>query len=799
VRPERCGDVADQGVSPLCVCEPSPVPYSASPEDGRGDRGQDAGELRLKAALLDHLGEAALAWELGAASAIVYFGAGAEQLYGFPAREALGRSSHDLLRTALPAPLEQIEAALTRDGLWEGELRRTTRDGRGIVVESRLRLVEGAERRRLVLETGRESSAKRRAEEAVRDSEACFRSMADHAPVMSWMTGADGRCTYASRGWLDFSGQTEAAALGFGWLDAVHPEDRSVAEEALRRAHERRDTYRVDFRVRRRDGVYRWCIDSAAPRLAPGGEFLGYVGSIIDITERKEAELQLQEREEGLRRAIMETPFPIMIHAEDGQVVCVNRAWTDISGYTHEQIPSVTAWFDRAYGATGAAVRARVASLFDLKGVSDENELTIITASGARRTWVFSAAPLGKDAAGRRLLVSVAHDVTERKQAEATLREADQRKDAFLAMLAHELRNPLGPIRNAVEILRSPGAEQPSLLRACGVIERQVGHMARLVDDLLDVSRVARGRIQLRKERCDLPRLLRQTAEDYRSTLEASGLELRLDVPDEPLWVSGDPTRLSQAVSNVLHNANKFTDAGGRVTVALSTSDGSAAIRVRDTGIGMDPATLACMFEAFSQAERSLDRNRGGLGLGLALVKGLVELHGGTASAESAGLGHGTEIVLRLPLARGPEASSERAAPPSGLDAESPAVSRPLRVLIIEDNEDAAEMLQALLTMNGHQVEVALSGAAGVEAARSFRPEVLLCDIGLPGGMDGCGVARTLKGSADVAPSLMIALTGYGQERDQRRIREAGFDMHLVKPIDPGSLQSLLASVATRA
>ncbi|WP_437899610.1 PAS domain S-box protein [Sorangium sp. So ce124] len=793
-------------MSPL-HCAPSPVLYAASPDDGRGDRGQIAGELQLKAALLDRLGEAALAWELGGSSAIVYFGAGAEQLYGFQARDALGRSSHDLLRTALPAPLAQIEAALLRDGLWDGELRRTTRDGREILVESRLRLVEGVERRRLVLETGRESTAKRRAEEALRDSEACFRNMADHAPVMSWMTGIDGGCTYASRGWLDFSGQTEAAALGTGWLEAVHPEDRSAADEAFQRAHERRDAYRMDFRVRRRDGVYRWCIDSAAPRLGPGGEFLGYVGSIIDITERKEAELQLQEREEGLRRAIMETPFPIMIHAEDGQVVCVNRAWTDISGYTHEQIPTVTAWYDRAYGATGAAVRARVASLFDLKAASDENELTIITASGARRTWVFSAAPLGKDAAGRRLLVSIAHDITERKRAgdawEATLREADQNKDAFLAMLAHELRNPLGPIRHAVEILRSTGMEQPSLRRACGVIERQVAHMARLVDDLLDVSRVARGRIQLRKERCDLSRLVRQTAEDYRSTLEASGLELQLELPAEPLWVSGDPTRLSQAVSNVLHNANKFTDAGGRVTVALSaTSDGSAAIRVRDTGIGVEPATLARMFEPFSQAERSLDRNRGGLGLGLALVKGLVELHGGAASAESAGVGHGTEIALRLPLARGPEASPERAAPPPRPDSRPAGAARSLRVLIIEDNEDAAEMLQVLLTMNGHQVEVALSGVAGVEAARSFRPEVILCDIGLPGGMDGCGVARALKAleeSADVAPSLMIALTGYGQERDQRRVREAGFDMHFIKPIDPGSLQSLLASVATRA
>ncbi|WP_438043186.1 PAS domain S-box protein [Sorangium sp. So ce128] len=798
--------MADQAVRPL-LCAPSPVPHAALPADGLSGRGQAAGELQLKAALLDRLGDAALAWELGGASAIVYFGAGAEQLYGFPARDALGRSSHDLLRTALPAPLAQIEAALLRDGLWDGEIRRTTRDGREILVESRLRLVEGAERRRIVLETGREITAQRRAEEALRDSEARFRNMADHAPVMIWVTGADGGCTYASRGWLDFSGQTEAAALGFGWIEAVHPEDRSAAMEAFLRANERREDYRIDFRVRRRDGVYRWCIDSAAPRLGPGGEFLGYVGSIIDITERKEAELQLQEREEGLRRAIMATSFPIMIYAEDGHVVCVNSAWTDISGYTREQIPTVMAWLDRAYGARSAAIHARVASLFDMDEASGENELTLTTASGAERTWVFSSARLGRDAAGRRLLVTIAYDITERKRAadawEATLREADQRKDAFLAMLAHELRNPLGPIRNAVEILRSTGIEQPSLLRACGVIERQVAHMARLVDDLLDVSRVARGRIQLRKERCDLPRLLRQTAEDYRSTLEASGLELRLDLPIEPLWVSGDPTRLSQAVSNVLHNANKFTDAGGRVTVALSaTPDGSAVIRVRDTGIGAEPATLARMFEPFSQAERSLDRNRGGLGLGLALVKGLVELHGGTASAESAGVGHGTEIVLRLPLARGPEASPERAAPPPRVDSSSAGAARSLRVLIIEDNEDAAEMLQALLAMNGHQVEVALSGAAGVEAARSFRPEVILCDIGLPGGMDGCGVARTLKAleeSADVAPSLMIALTGYGQERDQRRVREAGFDMHFVKPIDPGSLQSLLASVATRA
>ncbi|WP_437923623.1 PAS domain S-box protein [Sorangium sp. So ce291] len=1019
-------------------------------------------ELQLKAALLDQVSEAAFAWELGGTRGIVYFGPGAEQLYGFPAREAIGRSSHALLSTVFPVPLSHIESVLEREGRWGGELQHTTRDGRQLLLESRMRLVEGVdgnERRRLVLETGRDITIRWRAEEglrkseerlrlaleggqlgiwewdvpsgrlfwsreafehvgvshaqlgshvdgftrllhpddrdavwaqvesalrgeadyscefriidasgrerwvysralvqrdregrplrmtgvlgditarklaelALRESEARFRNMADHAPVMIWITGPDGSCSYANRSWLDFTGQTESSVLGLGWLDVVHPEDRPAAAAAFLRASGRGEAYRMDFRVRRSDGVYRWCLDSASPRLGPRGEYLGYIGSIIDITERKNAELLLQESEERLRRAVMAVPFPMMIHAEDGQIINMNRAWLDLSGYTREQLPTVEAWTERAYGPRKGAVRAAIEAIYGMEGRPIENEFTITTASGDRRTWVFSGAPLGKDAAGRRLVISAAHDITERKRiadalresearfreladampqivwtagpdghvdyfnrqwrertgttetqglgegwvsclhpddrerclalwhravvtgepyeieyrfggvtgrehrwylgravpvrgpdgdivrwygtstdihdqkcAEARLKEADQRKDEFLAMLAHELRNPLGPIRNAVEILRRVAGQQPSLARACGVIDRQVSHMARLVDDLLDVSRVARGRIQLRKERCDLSRLLRQTVEDYRSTLEASGLSLDLELPAEPVWVTGDPTRLSQAVSNVLQNANKFTDAGGRVTVTLSaTSESSAAIRIRDTGIGMDQAMLGRMFEPFSQADRSLDRSRGGLGLGLSLVKGVVELHGGTVSAESAGIGQGTEIVLRLPLSRGPRSAPERAAPSSGVD------SRSLRILIIEDNQDAAETLQALLIMDGHRVEVALSGHAGVEAARSFRPEVILCDIGLPGGMDGYGVARALRGSAGegsagegskgTSPSLLIALTGYGQEEERRRVLEAGFDAHVIKPFDPSSLQELLASLTTPA
>ncbi|HTN89313.1 MAG TPA: PAS domain S-box protein, partial [Sorangium sp.] len=870
-------------------------------------------------------------WEWDVPSGHVFWSREAFELVGVSDAQ-LGSHVDGFIRLIHPddrdAVWAQVESALRGEAEYSCEFRIIDSSGRERWIYSRGLVQRDREGRPLRM-TGvlGDITARKLAELALRESEARFRNMADHAPVMIWVTGPDGSCSYANRSWLDFTGQTESAVLGLGWLEAVHPEDRPAAAEAFLRASGRGEAYRTDFRVRRSDGVYRWCLDSASPRLGPRGEYLGYIGSIIDITERKNAELLLQESEDRLRRAVMAAPFPMMIHAEDGQIINMNRAWLDLSGYTREQLPTIEAWTERAYGPRKGAVRAAIEVIYGLEGKPIENEFTITTASGARRTWAFSGAPLGKDAAGRRLVVSAAHDITERKRiadalretearfreladampqivwtagpdghvdyfnrrwhertgtteaqalgegwvsalhqddrerclalwhravvtgepyeieyrlggaagreyrwylgrgvpvrgpegdivrwygtctdihdqkcAEARLKEADQRKDEFLAMLAHELRNPLGPIRNAVEILRRVAGEQRSLARACGVIDRQVSHMARLVDDLLDVSRVARGRIQLRKERCDLARLLRQTVEDYRSTLEASGLSLALELPAEPVWVSGDPTRLSQAVSNVLHNANKFTDAGGRVTFMLSaTSESSATILIRDTGIGMDPAILGRMFEPFSQADRSLDRSRGGLGLGLSLVKGVVELHGGTVSAESAGIGHGTEIALHLPLSRGPESSPERAAPSSCAD------SRSLRILIIEDNQDAAETLQALLIMDGHRVEVALSGHAGVEAARSFRPEVILCDIGLPGGMDGYGVARALRGSAGegsagegstgTSPWLMIALTGYGQEEDRRRVLEAGFDVHVIKPLDPRSLQELLASL----
>jgi signal transduction histidine kinase/DNA-binding response OmpR family regulator len=368
------------------------------------------------------------------------------------------------------------------------------------------------------------------------------------------------------------------------------------------------------------------------------------------------------------------------------------------------------------------------------------------------------------------------------------IREGDRRKSEFLTMLAHELRNPMAPIRNAVQILRLTRSQEPHLVRARDMIDRQVTHMSRLIDDLLDMSRLSRGKILLRKEPLDLVQLVQATVEDYRSMLSQSGLKVQVHLPTEPMATVGDPTRLAQVVGNVLHNAGKFTDAGGEVALTLRSSDDGrwAVLCVHDTGIGIAPAMLANLFEPFSQADNSLDRTRGGLGLGLALVRGLVDLHDGDVRIASPGVGLGTEIIIRLPLVP----TDIRLVRPD--QADSPDVPA-LRILIIEDNPDTAESLRLMLTIAGHQVVVALNGIAGVEAAKDCPPDAVICDIGLPGSLNGYAVARALRHDAALDGTFLIASTGYGQEEDKRRCQEAGFDAHLTKPVDFETLQRVLS------
>ncbi len=369
----------------------------------------------------------------------------------------------------------------------------------------------------------------------------------------------------------------------------------------------------------------------------------------------------------------------------------------------------------------------------------------------------------------------------------AQLIEADQRKNEFMATLSHELRNPLAPIKNCLAVLDQavPGSEQAGRVKA--IIDRQVDQLSRLVDDLLDVTRITRNKIHLQRQRLDLGELVRSTGEDYRLEFDKAGVALELALPGVPVRVNADRSRMAQAVGNLLHNAVKFTPRGGRVTatVAADVATRQAVVRVADTGMGMRPELVERLFQPFMQAETTLDRSRGGLGLGLALVKELVELHGGTVEAQSRGPGQGSEFAMRLPLdmtaAEGDEA----------LLASSP-VSQG-RVLIIEDHADAAESLRELLELEGHEVWVAHNGPAGLRHALEHHPDVVLCDIGLPG-MDGYDVARALRAEQSLAGTLLVALTGYALPEDLQRAAEAGFDRHMAKPPSLEHLRQTLAA-----
>jgi PAS domain S-box-containing protein len=375
----------------------------------------------------------------------------------------------------------------------------------------------------------------------------------------------------------------------------------------------------------------------------------------------------------------------------------------------------------------------------------------------------------------------------------AALKETDRRKDEFLAMLAHELRNPLAPIRNAVQIFRVKGSPVPELQWARDVIDRQVQQMTRLVDDLLDVSRITKGKIELRRERVDLATIVSAAVEASRPLTEKWGHELNVQLPPEPVYLEVDQTRLAQVLLNLLNNAAKYTEQGGRIWLTAEQEEGFVVIRVKDTGIGIAQEMLPHVFEMFTQVDRSLERSQGGLGIGLTLVQRMVEMHGGTVEALSDGIGKGSEFIVRLPVATG---SRDRGAQGT-IEAEPPAAPAKSRILVVDDNRDSAKSLSILLQIMGNEVHTAHDGIAAVGAAGVFQPDVVLLDIGLPK-LNGYDAARRIRDQL-VTAVVLIALTGWGQEEDRRRSKEAGFDYHMTKPVELDALQRLLAGVKPAA
>jgi signal transduction histidine kinase/ActR/RegA family two-component response regulator len=392
------------------------------------------------------------------------------------------------------------------------------------------------------------------------------------------------------------------------------------------------------------------------------------------------------------------------------------------------------------------------------------------------------------------VFVGTLMDITHRRRAEDALREAnarlaeaDRRKDEFIAILSHELRNPLAPIRYALPLLERQGIGD-SGARAVAVISRQVAHLTRLVDDFLDVSRMTSGKIALRMEDVTVDSILRTATEAASPAIVAGRHTLVRTVPDQPIWVNADPERIAQAITNLLNNSAKYTPSGGRISLEAERRDGHAVIRVGDNGIGFEPDAAPTLFEMFRQVSRA-DGPQGGLGIGLAFAKHLVELHGGSIEASSAGVGQGSEFVLHLPLAV--DATTDHASAVA-----TGATNRRLRVLVVDDNADFVQMLATVLECAGHDVRKALDGRGAIAVAQSYRPHVVLLDLGMPA-MGGLEVARELRRHPELKSVRLVALTGWGQARDRQQTRDAGFDLHLTKPTDPQHLQDVIAQFAS--
>jgi PAS domain S-box-containing protein len=508
-----------------------------------------------------------------------------------------------------------------------------------------------------------------------------------------------------------------------------------------------------------------------------------------DISERKLAEQALRESELRLRTVLENTPEGYAIYDADRRFEYLNSVGLklancrleDVIGKRDEELwpEEVT----RSY--VPHLVRAYET------GLPQKFELDTTAVSGDVFTKLVTVVPL-KDSDGNvRQAIMATYDMTERKRFERALLEADRRKNEFLAVLSHELRNPLTPIRYSLFVLdhATPGSEQARSAKA--IIDRQIDHLARIVDDLLDVTRISRGKIKLKRTVFDLGALVQRTAEAYESLFTASGVALETDVTNRRLVMDGDATRIAQIVGNLLQNAAKFTPKGGRVSLTLQgdPTRKMAVIGVRDTGVGIKPEELPRLFQPFEQAADSLDRSSGGLGLGLALVKALAQMHGGKVEARSRGLGTGAEFMVSLPLHPGRAVDDASPAEPDHLPSR--------RVLIIEDRPDSARGLGEILKLAKHDVAIAHSGAEGLEQARRFKPDIVFCDIGLPG-MDGYQLARAIRSDDQLRSTYLVALTGYALPSDRAKARAAGFDEHLAKPPGIAQLGKVLARAPSR-
>jgi PAS domain S-box-containing protein len=558
----------------------------------------------------------------------------------------------------------------------------------------------------------------------------------------------------------------------------------------------RRDGVASDDRwLRRKDGTHFFATGRTTRRTDANGEFIGFSKVLRDDTQRVLAETALRAGEARLRTLVQNLyDYAIFMLDADGVIT----EWSDgaqrVKGYLAEEV--LGRHLSMFYTPASRAAREPERDLAEAAASGRvEREGWRVTGDG-RQIWVNEIATAIYDAHAKISgYTKISRDLTERKRAEDALHEADRRKDEFLATLAHELRNPLAPLRNGLEIVRLTSDPNAPLQATVKMMNRQLTHLVRLVDDLLDIARISSGKVELRRGFVSLRDVLAASTEATRTFVEAHNHRLFIESAADELYVEGDFDRLAQVVSNLLSNAAKYMEPGGRIDVKLAREGDQAVLRVIDEGIGIPPEDLSRVFELFSQVRAHQGRAQGGLGIGLSLVRSLVDLHGGSITAHSAGPGRGSLFTVRLPLCRPPFAQPTSA---SQVMPHAASEDRSRRILVVDDNVDAATSLAMLLSMRGHEVILAHDGLEAIEKAQSFAPEIIMMDIGMPK-LDGTEAARRLRALPGGSDLRLVALTGWGQETDRERTRQAGFDMHLVKPADPEMLGRLLAQDGSAA
>jgi len=776
------------------------------------DAQRTAAVLRRQSDLLRLSHDAIFVWRLN--GGVETWNRGAEEVYGFSEQEALGRVSHDLLQTQFPCPWAEIEGDLREQGRWDGELVHRTREGRAVTVSAKLQLVRSEDGVERVLESTRDITTRKRAE----------RERAIAVEFLRLMNESRGSADLIRAAVTFFQEHSGCHAVGirlregddypFEGNDYPYFEARGFTREFV--LAENQLCARDESGEPRRDStgnpvlecmcgnVICGRFDPAKPFFTPRGSF--WTNSTTDLrASTTEADRQTRMRNrcigEGyesvaliaLRIGELRLGLLQLNDRRRGRFALEEIAlWERLADYLAAALAKLRA--EEALRKTKdqleIRVKDRTAEIEQANRTLQEEiaERTRAEEEVRRHKEHFEELVRERTRELQAANAQLQGEISERKQAEEALKDADRRKDQFLALLAHELRNPLAPIRNSLRLIRMRSNDPATVEQAGDIAERQMTHLVRLVDDLLDISRITRGKIELQKERVKLKTIIQSAVDTGRPQIQRARHRLGVSLPEEPIYMEADAVRLAQAVSNLLINAAKYTPEGGNIELRAGREAGDVVIAVQDDGMGIPQDKLADIFEMFTQVDSRVTRAQGGLGIGLSLVKSLVEMHGGHVEAYSAGIARGSTFTIRLPLA-GREQDGEQAKSEGTED--SPASAR--RILVVDDNPDAVRSTAMLLTLGGHEVRTATSGTVALEIARQFRPEVALLDVGMPG-MDGYEVARRLRREPTLRQVLLVALTGWGKYEDRQRSREAGFDHHLVKPVDLEQLQALLTN-----